>query len=230
MLNRRDFIKFLGATGAVILSPLRRLEWFKPLEVVQAEEPVGELYAGFVLLPEGAPAPEFVKYPEVMVPIICGAGQNSSQHASMASTENFSTIVELANRIQFPIFKPAPLPNNLKPTAIKLIKHKISNEIYLTEYILESDAAEESVMAIMSAYTKFPAPFPLWSSEPVEPNETATVPEKVDFLPSPGIMVSSKGGNIFNWIGNNIFYSLIVEPALSREDAEILATSLSVVN
>ena len=61
MLTRRDFIRTLGVVGAVILNPLRRFRWWQSMGVAQSDEPLGELYAGFVLLPAGAPWPPFIQ-------------------------------------------------------------------------------------------------------------------------------------------------------------------------
>ncbi|NBD35313.1 MAG: hypothetical protein GVY30_04865 [Chloroflexi bacterium] len=75
----------------------------------------------------------------------------------------------------------------------------------------------------------FPRPFPLWSSDPVEPGGPAVVLEKVDFLPSPGIMVTTRRGYVFHWIENDVLYTLITEFDPSREEAFALVPSLALV-
>ena len=77
------------------------------------------------------------------------------------------------------------------------------------------------------AQPEFPRPFPLWSSDPVEPGGPAVILEKVGFLPSPGVMVATQQGVALHWIKNDVFYTLIAELGLSREETLALASLLS---
>ena len=61
MFTRRDFIKTMSLLSGAVLAPVRWLGRWTGVQPAQAEEPpeMGELYAGFVLLPEGAPMKVF---------------------------------------------------------------------------------------------------------------------------------------------------------------------------
>jgi len=70
MLTRRSFFKFLGAVGFYALTPLRRFFPQSPIEASYLQ--TGELFADFLLLPEGAILPSFVQYPKLPMPRLCG--------------------------------------------------------------------------------------------------------------------------------------------------------------
>ena len=84
MLTRRDFVKILATIGSsILLLPLNRLKKAYSLNenfslgqpaIFPQTSPLGEFYAGFLLLPDGAPVPPKVKYPERGMPTFCGVG------------------------------------------------------------------------------------------------------------------------------------------------------------
>jgi hypothetical protein len=59
--------------------------------------------------------------------------------------------------------------------------------------------------------TDFPYPVPIWENEPVEPDGPGVLPEKVDFLPVPGVMVKTQSGYVFHWIENDILHTIVFE-------------------
>lgn len=83
-LNRRQFVK--GSLGAMLGIAIARVSSaFPEAQVAFAKTSnnnvaqdimpeVGELYAGFLLLPADAPLPEFVQMPLQDIPIVCGVG------------------------------------------------------------------------------------------------------------------------------------------------------------
>jgi hypothetical protein len=115
MLTRRDFIKFLSLVGASTLSPLRRFLRLTSLEEAShQQEDTGELYADFLLLPEGAAVPNFVQYPKVPMPKLCGVGAESEDTRSDAVIHFFENHEEVAQKMIFPIYLLSPLPDGLR--------------------------------------------------------------------------------------------------------------------
>jgi hypothetical protein len=228
MWSRRKFIRALGILGGAMLSPLYRFEGSRSY----AQSPsTGELYAGFLLLPEGAPVPASVKYPELGIPIVCGVGAGRGGPEPTAASKRLETAEGLAKEVQFPIYTLGDLPDGLRPAGASLIKHK-SGDIFAASVNFELHNAKtdswETTVSIW-VYPDFPRPFPLWSSNPVELGGPAITLEKVDFLPSSGIVTAARRGYVFHWIRNNVFYTLMAENDLSRQEAFALATSLTLV-
>lgn len=74
----------------------------------------------------------------------------------------------------------------------------------------------------------FPRPFPLYSSEPLEAGIPATILEKVDFLPAPGIMVATATGYACHWIKDGILYFIIADNNQTRSNIQELVDNLAV--
>ncbi|MEM2126040.1 MAG: twin-arginine translocation signal domain-containing protein [Candidatus Methanosuratincola sp.] len=99
MLTRRDFIKFLSLVGAGTLTPLRRFLRLTSLEEApHQQEDTGELYADFLLLPEGTAVPNFVQYPKVPMPRLCGVGAESEDTRPDAVIHFFENHEEVARK------------------------------------------------------------------------------------------------------------------------------------
>lgn len=124
MLTRRAFIKVLGAANAVILNPMKRLGWWRSPEFTLAEEAEGELYAGFVLLPEGATIPPFIQDEKVGIPNMCGAGEAETRGCMNAEYVLFEGEAELAVRGGFPVYTLNQPPDELRPSGAFLLKNK----------------------------------------------------------------------------------------------------------
>jgi len=144
-------------------------------------------------------------------------------------SKSLSTAADLAKEVDFPVYTFSKLPEGLRPIGANLIRHK-TGEVFATSvdfqsYNKETDGWETRVS--IWAQPDFPRPFPLWSSDSVEPGGLAVVLEKVDFLPSPGIMVATQQGYVFHWIEKDVLYTLIAEADLSHEDALALVLSLA---
>ncbi len=232
MLTRRDFIKMLVAVGGPMLLPFSRQKRLYPLLEQSTTFPqsflVGELYAGFLLLPDGAPVPPIVKYPERGVPTFCGVG--AGRNGPTAITRSFSAVGELAREVSFPIYTPGKLPEGLRLARASLIQHE-TGEIFaaVVDFQSRESSSDDDWETTVSVWAQpeFPRPFPLWSSQPVERGGPAVILAKVDFLPSPGIMVVTRKGAVFHWIRNDILYTLIAESGLSGEETLALVSSLS---
>ena len=239
MLTRRDFIKILAAmSGSVLLSPLSRLKGLYSFNGESSLEqsatlpqtsPLGEFYAGFLLLPDGAPVPPTVKYPERGMPAFCGVGAGRDGPEPTAVITSFSTVTDLAREVAFPVYTLSTLPGGLRLAGANLIRHE-TGEVFAAVVDFQSQNRRsrdlETTVSIW-AQPEFPRPFPLWSSDPVEPGGPAVILEKVSFLPSPGVMVATPQGAVFHWIKDDILYTLIAELGLSYQETLTLASLLS---
>lgn len=228
MLTRRTFIKTLAAVGGVILTPF---DWLNrrgvfTLSHIQAPS-VGELYAGFLLLPERAPIPPIVEYPEPGVPLVCGVGNDQRRLKPTSVSRSLTSAADLAREVNFRIYTFNQLPDGLRPRGAKLVRYT-TGKVFIASVNFESfDAIGDGKgMVSITAQPYFPRPFPLKSSDPVEPGGPAVVLEKVNFLPSPGIMVATQTGYVFHWIGQDVLYTLMAEHNPSREEAQTLIGSL----
>ena len=80
----------------------------------------------------------------------------------------------------------------------------------------------------MWAEPDFARPYPFWFyPTPASSTPTAVTHEKVDFLPAPGIRVTTALGQVYYWIKDNILYWLRAEYGPSAAEAQALAISLS---
>lgn len=242
MVTRRDFVKALAVVGGgALLISLDRLEWLESVEQLPKgsslrslsfQEPsVGELYGGFLLLPDGAPVPPIVKYPARGIPIVCGAGVGRGGPNPTAVSKELDTATDLANEVDFPVYTLEERAKELRPSGAKLIKYE-TGEIFAAAVDFQSyskQAARWETTASIWAQPDFPRPFPLWASDPVEPGGPAVVLEKMDVLPSLGIMVATRRGYVFHWIRQDILYALVAEPASSYQEALALVSSLALV-
>ncbi len=234
--GRREFLRRFGATlsGLVVFGFTRRFPFG---DTTHTDRPYsaafeGELYNGFVLLDDNAPIPNFVEPSRLGIPIACRVGTGDSKYPQEAVSKSFGQSNSLRAAAKFPIYTITNLPNKLRPGGNYLIEHA-SGEVYSAVTTFETPEQEgeewEGCMEI-TAQPDFMRPYPLWSSKPAEPNGPSVVLEKADFLPAPGIMIETQGGCIFYWIKDEIFYTLRAEYGLSRQAAESLAKSLTLVN
>jgi hypothetical protein len=215
MLSRRSFIRALVAAGSLSLLP-RIKTWDSasagPAGSGSASQT--EEYAGFLLLPEGTPVPDSVVYPP------------RSEHAVI--TSHLARPSDLARMGGFTLYVPATVPSSLRDAGCSLLSRP--RHVPIAGYVLYKAADHSRVAPVtrlsIAAERVFPSPFPLWSSEPVEPGGPAVVLEKVSFLPSPGIMVPTAMGYAFHWIKDEVLYTLLAEYGPSRSEATALAERL----
>jgi len=227
MFTRRDFIKTMSLLSGAVLAPVRWLGKWAGVQPTKADEPPveGELYAGFVLLPEGAKVPEYVQYPKKMIPIVCGVAGN----ATTATSISFESEADLIIEVDFPTYSLSQLPEGMSSAGGYILKHKTGEtfSILLSYKIYEPERQRWKAAVNLCAQPDFPRPFPLWSSEPVEPGGPSVLLEKVLFLPSPGIMVVSQTGYIFYWVEDNILYTLTMDHNPTFDEAHRLISSLA---
>lgn len=232
--ERRGFLKQIGLLFAGLLFLPRDLLDSITRRSAQAggqpPPPGGELYAGFILLPDGAPVPSIVQPAKLGIPVICGVGGAAPAPSGFTISRN--TITDLLREGGVPLYSLREVPGRLRVSGGYVLKHK-SGETFAAVlnyefYSVQTGTWEGS--AWVAAYPDFPRPSPLWSSEPVEPLGPATVLEKAQFLPTPGIMVATEGGYVFNWIDRDILYSCVLESKISNGEAQALAESLQLVS
>jgi hypothetical protein len=228
MFTRRDFIKTMSLMSGAVLAPVQWLAKWAGMQPARAEETVeGELYAGFVLLPEGAKVPEFVEYPKKGIPIVCGVEGN----ATTGITKSFDREDDLIKEVRLPMYRLNQLPPGLSSAGGYILSHKTEEifSVLLSYKIYDMEIQRTKTAITLCAQPDVPRPFPLWSSEPVEPGGSSVILEKVTFLPIPGIMVISQTGYIFYWIDNTILYTLIMDYHPTYEEAQWLVNSLEQV-
>lgn len=215
MLGRRSFIRALVAVGSLSLLP--HIKAWDPSSAGPPESDrasQAEEYAGFVLLPEGAPVPDNVVYPP------------RTEHPVI--TSHLAKPSDLARLGGFALYVPATVPPSLRDAGCSLLSRPRDAPIagYVLYQTADAPPAARVTRLSIAAERVFPSPFPLWSSEPVEPGGPAVVLEKVSFLPSPGIMVATAMGYAFHWIKHEVLYTLLAEYRPSRSEATALAETL----
>jgi hypothetical protein len=234
-LRRRGFFRQAGTLLAGFLivgsSPKLRLGDSDENNTPNLQALLGELYAGFVLLIEGAPLPDFVIPSRNGIPIVCGVGFGRGGPKATAVTKNIDTPQNLARMARLPLYTLGKLPDSFRPAGGYQIEHE-SGEVFGASVNFDSYNAKtenwEGSVGIW-AQPDFPHPYPLWSSVPAEPDLPAVILEKVDFLPSRGIMVSTQDGYVFYWIENDVFYTLRAEHNPTRKEIRKLVDSLILV-
>ena len=229
MINRREFIKTMSLLGGVMLAPVRWLgTWTGVQPVLDGELPViGELFAGFLLLPEEADVPEFVDFPDKGAPNLCNLS-GDLPHINDAVLYFLKTIEELADNVEFPIYYLSNVPVELKLARVYVTAY-LSGEVYnasLGYDALNPETGDWECVVSISAQPDFPKPLLLYSSNPVEPGGPATIFEKTVSLPTIGIKTKTQMGLEYYWIENNVFYTLSIDPSSLVKDAENLVKTL----
>jgi hypothetical protein len=228
MFSRRDVIKAMAAMGGVFLTPFDRLGRGSPSSPVHAQNlPVGELYEGFLLLPDGASVPDFVVHPALGVPIFCGVGAAEIT----AVTETLASAETLAALVDFPVYELDPQDlKNLHSAGATLVKHE-TGEVYAAAVNYErydSTTDRWTTGVTIEALPEFMRPYPLWERDPIEPGSPSLVLEKVDFLPQPGILTAPRQAFIGHWIETNVHYILVDERGQSKSQFRKIARRLRI--
>jgi hypothetical protein len=234
MLSRREFIKFTGLIGVAVLAPLRRLGWLQTVGTGQIDEPPGELYAGFVLLPEGSAWPPFVQC--APAPIL---GQVDDEHnpdvlALRGETLWFDNLSEMINNIPFSTYVPNSLPKGTAFVQGYIIHFAQSGEVFEARTDFGTTEGNQPLFNV-SARPVFPRPYPIWPvNSPAqgigltrpENDEIVMHPEKINFTPTPGLMLATAVGYSLQWIKQDILYTLVVENDHRRDSAVQIMKSL----
>lgn len=195
MISRRQFIQRVGLLGGILLTPLGRLARRYSQEPTEEEpQPEGEIYAGFVLLPEGAAVPDFVR--KAPIPIFGGIEGDSQNEVmfldAVGITESFSSIADVSKVITFPLFVFESAPRGMNFLQGYVDRFEASLKVWAVNLFYGYKNDEIPRMSLY-AIPRFPKPFPVWpvtkfpiknSDEVILEDEFMVVyPQKIDYTP-----------------------------------------------
>jgi hypothetical protein len=236
MVTRRRLLKAAAISG---LAAWFHIDVFRGPLQAQADAAGGEPYSGFLLLPSGAPIPAAVTPPKYGVPIVCGVGGDLLATASGAETvvvsKQFGTHHETARFSGIPLYTLNSLPSKIQPLSGAALGYEwgVIATTTLNFQSYDTQAGTWKPGLSIWAQTQFPRPFPIWYPESGSLDATGW-PEKVGFLPAPGLRIASgvgpagkRLGYTFYWIMQDVLYWLIVEDYSSRDEAQALASTLA---
>lgn len=196
------------------------------MESVQAEETPegGELYGGFVLLPEGMKMPDFVQSGREIS--IC---QIDSQNdvSFIGETLQFKDLAELKKQVNFPLYTLSNLPAEVQLIETSLTRYIQSGSVWGTALCWGFQNPETGIMEpkmSLRCQVQHSTPCPIW---PVYLHEEAIYAEKIAIDSQfPGILLPSMSGYVFQWTQQDILYVLTVELSSDREVAGNIVASL----
>ncbi|MCA9998802.1 MAG: hypothetical protein KDE56_23720 [Anaerolineales bacterium] len=188
------------------------------------EENVAEFYGGFVLLSEHTAFPSYVQRGRGIE--LCKT--DSSEDLALAGEDiQFENIEKLRNHISFPFFVPTVLPPEMGLIHAQVTQFVQSGDIWKASvYFGEKD--KHGQFTSIHAQPEFHRPFPVWPVRlPGSYDGNLLYPEKLNLSPKEAVMLPSASGHVFQWIGQDILYSLIVEHDNNRDAALEILSSLA---
>lgn len=201
MYNRRSFLKAAGlSAGGFALAPFARARQTRTTPVQPA---VGELCHGFVLLPEGSPPPEFVRYPVAERP------NSVKGECPRAGARSYPSTRALADAAPFPIYGLKAPPNLALVEAVAVVQP--SGRWYCTGLTFQARDSCSSTVSLW-AYPEFPRPYPLWQRRGTVDGHGSEWLTKADFLPAPGIRSTLEDAAMLHWQENDMLYSVLIRP------------------
>jgi len=221
-LSRRRFIAAVSLISGAFAVPACVVQGESGEGAEGKEE--GELYAGLILLKDGAPTPAFVRLPMREMPIMCGTGVGRGGPEPTGVHVAFDSASELARAVPYQLVAPNATSTGFETEGGDLILYP-GGEVFASNItFLRKSAVSKAVeiRAHLCSYPNHPAPFPIWSVEPVEPNGPSAPLEKVTFLPVPGVMQRSRNGYLFHWIKDDVLHILTIENEASPVEAPAL--------
>jgi hypothetical protein len=236
MLNRRDFLKMIGAFGFV-LTPLNKLLRNSSFGLQGGGSSEGELYEGFVLLDQDAPIPFFVE--GTPCPILCQIDETEAiapeLDAYRGDTQWFDNIENLKDNIDFHLFVPGSLPHKMTFLQGYIIRFAGSGEVWEARIDFGFEEDREPLVTL-SARPIFARPYPVWPVLTYPKKEAGDYildeeyvvkkPEKVAFTPKRGVMLPTDQGFMMQWIKKDVLYSMFMEYDGWRGKAEAVGKSL----
>jgi hypothetical protein len=232
--NRRQFLK--GAVGVLSGALMARITGLFPeahpalARANREETPVtqptevdtGELYEGFLILPEHESIPDFVQPPPKGYPQLCGVGDIQAT----GLTNYPSSFEEFISSFSLPVITLEDIEQRSTDTFTSYITQYETGEVFFALhqiYYIELDA-----LVSFSMQTNFASPYPVYIFNPVEEGHRAIIPEKVDFLPTPGLAVITENETFLTWIQNDLLYSIHSNRPTNFGQLHALAQSLAV--
>jgi len=182
----------------------------------------GELWEGFLLLPPGAPLPARVQC--APAPILCQTSDPEAEAELRGDTLPMVPWEKWASRVAFPLYAPTPLPPGFVFQGAYATVFRRSGLLFSISLAF-GEAGGEPVVRLI-AQPIHPSPYPVWPVYSPERPEEPIWPEKVFFLPRPGILLPSARGHLMLWQEHGVLYMLIIEHDPHREMTIALAQSL----
>lgn len=232
--NRRQFLKgaasVLGGALAVrmtgifpevqpiLAQTIREKTQFQQL----AEIDVGEFYEGFLILPDHENIPDFVQYPFKGYPQMCGVGDAPAT----ALTEYPSDFKEFVASSNLPIITVSDVDQHSKDSFMSYIIRYETGELFFALHQLYYE--ELDALLSFSIQTNFAYPYPVYIFSAVEAGRQSIVPERMDFLPSPGLAVVTETETCLMWIQNDFLYSAQLNRPYNLEQLRTLIHTLEV--
>ncbi|MCZ7666501.1 MAG: hypothetical protein M5U34_04380 [Chloroflexi bacterium] len=171
--------------------------------------------------------PEFIAFPDFPTPIHCGVGDSDEIHV-IATHVSFETVEDVVKEVNFSIYKldGLPVPNfRLGDIVLTRYENGQVDQVLITyeQYMSEVNRWVTTI-SISSRFT-FPAPYPV-AFTPADLvadglRDFPTLIEKVSYLPTNGLQVSTAEGYVYYWVENSILYTLINEPAYGESATEL---------
>lgn len=221
MLNRRDFIKLIGAFGFV-LTPLNKLLRVSSLGSQGEGSPEGELYEGFVLLDLDAPVPFFVE--STPCPILCQVDETEAIDPKLDAYRGeiswFDSIESLKDNIDFRVFIPGVLPHKMTFLHGYVLRFAGTGNVWEARLDFGYGEDQEPLISL-SAYPSFPRPYPIWPTLFYPKKEAGEFIfdeeyfikklEKISFTPERGVLSRTDQGYAMYWIKQDVLYTMSVE-------------------
>lgn len=188
MYSRRDILRKTGLASLLASIPIDSVRRLSLALAATDDSAVGELYAGFLLLPEGTPSPPQVVYPMPGPPIVCGvAGEKTT-----AISQVFNTHDQLRRASGIPLYSINALPSYIQPDGGYIIEQEWGSVFFvlLGYNVHNANTGAWEAGLSLSAQPTFPQPFPFWygpSPTSVDGIARGIWPQKVGMLPSPGL-------------------------------------------
>lgn len=219
MLNRRDFLKMIGAFGFV-LTPLNKLLRKSSFGLQGGGSSEGELYEGFVLLPADTEAPSFIIPAKIKKP--------KEKDKSSIVYKEFNSIKDAKDYVKKTMYIIDDTKQKVDFLGGNVFGY-FDEEVFgvslgFVDPISETPTGEANIS--LWAQYDYPRPYPLWAEAPTDEDHIGYVLEKVDYLPTPGIRMITPQGFTFCWIEKNILYMLILENYPTNDEALSFVSSL----
>lgn len=234
-LSRRRFLQ--GFTSAITVIALLGFPKIKPTtgqlkpdrQIDGSQVPVkAELYEDFLLLyeevREGEPFPVLIQC--APAPILCQIDDHHDPDL-IGEMIHFDDLEKFGEFIPFRMYIPKSLPPDVQFLNAHVIRFAKSGDIFTATVNFGTATTFQTLISI-SAQLKYPKPVPVWPvRHPAFRSDVPVPAEKVDFLPSSGVMRASILGNVSQWIERDVLYTLTVEHDQSREAAVSMGRSLA---
>lgn len=220
MLNRRDFIKLIGAFGFV-LTPMNKLLRESSLGSQSGGSPRGELYEGFVLLSADEEAPPFIIPAKVKAP--------KEKGKSSVAYKEFKSIEDVKGYVKKPIYLIDNANHKVDFVGGNVFGYYDEEVIGVSLGFIDPNSETPTSEANISLWAQYeyPRPYPLWDEPPTDEDHIGYVIEKVDYLPTPGVRMATQQGFNYCWIEKNVLYMLILENYPTSDEALSFVSSLA---